>query len=331
MRTAGKNFGFHEVLLVADLYDPNTSTTPVAERRDLERTEGETFLALKAAIESLGLQVRHCSHPSQLRRYAWKARHAIVLSIYGGEASRNRMALVPAVAEALGLRFIGPDTYGRIIAQDKEISKRLALDCGLRTPPWRVARDVQGIDHALSLNYPAVVKPLLEGSSIGISQRNLVRSRMEAREVFQDLFRIFSQPILIEEFVPGREVCFASIQGASQPYWSFSEVVIAGDASFFEQRLFDAEEKQWRTEGRTVRNIDLDLNVEDRVTIERLLKIFGKYDYCRVDGRLADGRFHFLELTPDAWIHPRGQFAMSFTEKGWSYTDVIAAVLASGG
>lgn len=229
----------------------------------------------------------------------------------------------------MGLRFIGPDAYGRIIAQDKEISKRLASDCGLRTPAWRVARDIQGVDHALSLNYPAVVKPLLEGSSIGISQRNLVHSRIEAREVIQDLFHTFSQPILIEEFVPGREVCFNSIQSSSQPHWAFSEVVIVGDASFFEQRLFDAQEKQWRTEGRTIRNIDSELAVADHAAIERLLKCFGRYGYCRVDGRLVDNHFHFLELTPDAWIHPLGQFAMSFTEKGWSYTDVIAAVFAS--
>ena len=94
MRTARRKFSFKEVLLVADLYDPNASTTPVTERRDLECTDEETFLALKVAIESLGLRVRHCTHPIQLRQYARQAQHAIVLSIYGGEVSRNRMALV---------------------------------------------------------------------------------------------------------------------------------------------------------------------------------------------------------------------------------------------
>lgn len=323
--------GFQEVLLVADLFDPGASDLQIAERRDLERTDLETFLTLKNTIESLGLGVRHCAQPSDLRRYTRKAKHSIVLSIYGGAGSRNRMALVPAVAEALGLKFIGPDAYGRITAQDKEISKRLALDCGLRTPAWRIARDLQGIDRAISLNYPAIVKPLMEGSSIGISQRNLVRSGAEARRVSAYLLEMFSQPVLIEEFVPGREVSFSSIQGASHSHWAFSEVVIEGDASFFETHLFDAHEKQWRTEGRTVHNIDAELSSEDRTAIERLLAALGKYGYCRVDGRLTEGRFHFLELTPDAWIHPRGQFAMGFTEKGWSYQEVVAAVLSSAG
>ena len=81
----------------------------------------------------------------------------------------------------------------------------------------------------------------------------------------------------------------------------------------------------------TVRNIDNELTESDHKDIEALLRAFGTYGYCRVDGRFADGRFSFLELTPDAWIEPSGQFAMSFTEKGWTYPDVIAAVLASAG
>lgn len=331
MVTPSRHFTFRDVVLVADVFDDAASNAPIHERRDLEMTETETLDTLQSAIGSLGLKVHHYHNPYALARRANRHKEDIVLAIYGGQCSRNRMALVPAICETFGLRFIGPDVYGRIIAQDKEISKRLASECGLRTPAWRVVRDERYLSHALGIRLPVVVKPLMEGSSIGITQQNRATRVEDAVTLARELLFRFRQPIIIEEFVAGREVAYSKIQHAGDEAWAFSEIIVDGDASFFEHRLFDAQEKQFRTPGRTVRNIDSELAETDRDDIEAFLTTFGIYGYCRVDGRLADGKFFFLELTPDAWIGPRGQFAMSFTEKGWAYEAVIAAVLASAG
>lgn len=325
------SFSFRDVVLIADELDESAAATAVHARRDLEMTDAHTLDTLCATIRGLGPKVHLYRSPEALASAACRHASDIVLSIYGGQSSRNRMALVPAICETFGLRFIGPDVYGRIIAQDKEVSKRLALDCGVLTPAWRIVREIGDLKHAAGLRLPLVIKPLLEGSSIGISQRNLVTRRDDLDPLTRELLAAFQQPVLIEEFVAGREVAYVRIEHAQPPAWALSEVVIDGDADFFTQRLFDAEEKLRPTPGRTVRNIDLELAPADRAAIEAFLAAFGPYGYCRVDGRLAGGRFQFLELTPDAWIHPRGQFARGFTDKGWSYADVIAAVLASAG
>jgi D-alanine-D-alanine ligase len=292
-------------------------------------TESDTLGALFDAIGGLGLKVHHYRNPAVLGRNAWRHKQDVVLAIYGGQRSRNRMALVPAICESFGLKFIGPDVYGRIVAQDKEVSKRLAKDCGLRTPAWRVVRDEDGVRHAAALTLPVVVKPLLEGSSIGISQESRVTSLHKLAGFARDLLHACEQPVLVEEFVPGREVAYARIQKAGDLAWAFSEIAIASDPSYFENHLFDADEKQNRTPDRIVRNIDAELSLDDRQSIDSFLEAFGTYGYCRVDGRLANGKFWFIEMTPDAWIAPTGQFAMGFTEKGWSYAAVIEAVLAS--
>jgi D-alanine-D-alanine ligase len=241
------------------------------------------------------------------------------------------MALTPAVCEAFGLTIIGPDAYGRIVAQDKEIAKRLALDCGILTPAWRVIRSESEASIAVRLAAPLVVKPLLEGSSIGISARSLQSTPDGAREVAVELLQKFGQPVIVEQFVAGREVSYTKIESRSEDLWGLSEVVITGDSGYFDNRLFHADEKVVRDPRRTVRNIDSELAPEDKAAIDRYLGAFGQYGYCRVDGRLCDGRFHFLELTPDAWLGRTGQFVMSYTEKGWGYDQVIAAILASVG
>lgn len=301
----------------------------LATRRDLEQTDPATLQALTSAIKSLGLDVTHYEGPDELASNATKHADDIVLSIYGGQGSRSRMALVPAVCESFGLRFIGPDTYGRIIAQDKEVSKRLALDCGLRTPAWSVVRTTNDLDRLVAQELPAVVKPLLEGSSIGIDASSRVRTVAEGKAVAARMLRDFDQPVLVEAFVAGREAGLVAIANGDEMEWAYAEVYVDGQPDFFENRLFDATEKQHRTRGRSVRNVDADLAPEDLAAIKVFLKAFGAFGYCRVDGRHADGKFHFIELTPDAWIDPLGQFAMGFTEKGWSYAEVIEAVLAS--
>jgi len=111
--------------------------------------------------------------------------------------------------------------------------------------------------------------------------------------------------------------------------WGYSEIAVEGNPHFFNDRLFDAHEKIHATPGRTVKNIDAELSGVDRLGIEKLLKAYGRFGYCRVDGRHFEGRFHFLELTPDAWIDPEGQFAMGFTQKDWTYSQVIEAILTS--
>jgi D-alanine-D-alanine ligase len=325
-----QTFNFRSVVLVADVMRDDASSI-TALRRDLEQTDQETFNALTTAIESLGLSVTHYEGPDALAENAQRHRDDIVLSIFGGRASRNRMALTPAVCETFGLRFIGPDAYGRITAQDKETSKRLALDCGLRTPAWRVLRTPADLERLGSQTYPSVVKPLLEGSSIGIGPDSVAHNESQARKVAQRLMRDFGQPVLVESFVAGREVAFVAIENGAELDWAYTEVFIEGEPDFFESRLFDAEEKMHRRAGRSVRVIDGELALDDLAAIQILLKVCGGFGYTRVDGRHANGQFNFIELTPDAWIDPRGQFAMGFTEKGWSYAEVIAAVLASAG
>ena len=302
---------------------------PLWSRRDLEQSDQQTVQQLLATLEAMGRKVFHYKTPRELADNAQKHRDAVVLSIFGGEASRNRMALVPAICETYKLVFIGPDVYGRIIAQDKEVSKRLAVDVGLKTPPWRIVRDLADLNSLSRLKMPCVVKPLLEGSSIGISQKNLVRNHEEATSLARLLLLKLEQPVLVEEFVSGREVAFIAIESLAGMHTAYSEVIVEGSPGFFLQTLFDAEEKANRTHGRTVVNIDAELSEQDTCCLKEFLRAFGTFGYCRIDGRHADGQFHFIEMTPDAWIDPLGQFAMAFTQKGWSYEDVIRAVLAS--
>ena len=190
-------------------------------------------------------------------------------------------------------------------------------------------RSVDDLPRVSALPAPLVVKPLLEGSSIGIGKRNLVDSAADAVAVAADLLAEFDQPVLAEVFVPGREVSYVKIEDAGPESWALTEVVKDDDSRWFETRLFDADEKFHPNTKRHIETVDAELSKEDQAALDAFLTAFGHYGYCRVDGRLAGGLFNFIEMTPDAWLGPHGQFAAGFISKGWAYRHVGAAILRS--
>lgn len=317
------------VLLVADVYADTEVEVSPAERRELEKSSQRTVSSLLQAIAELGLPAIHIRTLEELSERAAR-RHPgdLVLSIFGGERSRNRMALVPAICETFGMRFIGPDVYGRIVCQDKEISKQLALQCGVLTPRYALIRSEADLTRVNPTRFPMVVKPNLEGSSIGISQRCLVTDLAQMLEVARYILREFNQPVLIEEFVGGAEVCFNVIESIGETHWRLAEIRMTGQPSYFDDHLFTADIKAPWTDIDVI-PLDGQLIEEDRLALQRLIAAVGSMGYCRIDGKLHNGRFHFLELTPDAWLDPAGAFAMSFTKTGWSYLDLVTQVLAS--
>lgn len=317
------------VLLVADIYEEQVLNVELDRRRDLEKSSPKTVSAILSALAHLGLSARHIPTLDELTERAAQRREGdVVLSIYGGERSRNRMALVPAICESFGMRFIGPDVYGRIVCQDKEISKKLAQQCGVLTPGYFLARTESDLGRIRPRQFPLVVKPNFEGSSIGISERCIVHRWQELHDVASSMLEEFDQPVLIEEFARGREVSFNLIESETAPQTRLVEVRMAGFPNYFDDHLFSANIKApW--DNLEIVSLEGVLADTDRQALLRLIEAIGGIGYCRVDGKFLDGRFYFLELTPDAWLDPDGAFALSFTQTGWSYPEVLATVLAS--
>lgn len=320
---------FERIVVVADLVDPRRDALPIQARDDLELTERPVLDALLAAVRAGGREVLHYQSPRELGEHAAEHGNDLVLSIYGGSASRNRMLLTPAVCESFGLAYVGLDTYGRALAQDKEASKALARDCGLLTPMARVIRSSLDLSICDEFPLPYVVKPLLEGSSIGITQNNLIRKSQDGRRVASRLLSAFG-PVMIERYIAGREISFTAIESVEGDLITLTEIAVDGDPDYFRDHLFDADEKLHRRLPRKAIAVNNNLvSPADWIGARTLLRAVGHYGYARIDGRVDNGRFHFIELTPDAFIGPLGQMAAGFLSAELTYADFIAMVLRS--
>ena len=319
---------FRAIVIVVDVRSPDVDM-PMHLRRDLESSSATTVAEILRAINVLGIKTYVYSSPYEFSLNAEEHQTDLIWPLYGGEGSRNRTAIVAAICEAHGLKYVGPDVYGHIICHDKEVAKNLAGSLGLVTPWHRVIRSHNDLQLIRHLPLPFVVKPLLEGSSIGISQRNLIRDHEAAIQLTAELLNTFAGPVIIEDFVAGKEVSYNYIAAGNAHHWSYSEIYVKDNAHYFDSHLFDAEEKIKMMLPRSVRTIDELLTEDDRVKLDCYISAVGQIVYCRIDGKHNNGKFVFIEATPDAHLWRGAAFPASFINKGWSYVDVISAIISA--
>jgi D-alanine-D-alanine ligase len=182
-----------------------------------EWDSAETIAAVEQALGALGEVVRleaNAEFPERLRA----AQPDIVFNIAEGLGGVNREAHVPAICEFFGIPYSGSDPFSLSLCLDKARTKELLAYHGVPTAPFALVHDAAEIPAMLSrlttrktkggsarLHLPLFVKPVHEGSSKGITEDNYCRTVEETQAQTAFLVERYAQPVLVEEYLPGRE------------------------------------------------------------------------------------------------------------------------------
>ena len=122
---------------------------------------------------------------------------------------------IAAYLELLGKRITGSGSHGLLYGQDKAVAKKILEFHGIHTPVF--ARSFRGrLDFSHDLEFPVIVKPAREDGSIGIEFNAVVSSIRELMERIDWLHANFDSPVLIEEYVEGREM-YVGVIGNDNP------------------------------------------------------------------------------------------------------------------
>lgn len=294
---------------------------------------------IQAVINALA--ERHEVIPIEAREGAFEAlqstRPEIVFNIAEGARGPCREGHIPSILEYLDIPYTASDPMTLNLCLDKARAKEVLAYHGLPTARFRVVREKNFSFN--SLHYPLMVKPLYEGSSIGIRDDSLVRTRREMRERVSWLLDKYGEPALVEEFLPGREFTVAVLGNGDEartlpiveirfdmlppgvnPIYSYEAKWIWDDATA-PLEIFDCPAK-----------LPSEIASEiERVSLEAF-RIMRCRDWCRVDVRLdGTGRPHVIELNPLPGILPRPEqnscFPKAARVAGMSYNQLINTVL----
>lgn len=292
----------------------------------LEYANDRYFKNLYETMKSINPDVIHYSSPHDFLDNIKHHANSIVLSIWSGEKSENRRALVPSICEAYNIPYVGADAYLHIISSDKYLCKKMCDDYGIPSAKSIVLKSINCFDLLHCLKLPVVIKPNNEGGSIGILKNNLVDNIQNAKAVCTKMLKVFPT-IIVEEYLPGYEVsvCITGLHGTIDLFEVMMQK-ISGNTYFTSEILSSEIKKHNKSTREIVPRNDL-LSIEDKEKLSFLYNSFEKADVIRVDGRIYNNKFYLLELTPDCGLSIDGNMSNAFKNCGYSYKEMIEYLL----
>ncbi len=291
-----------------------------------------TIDAIEKALLALGHHVERVGNARRLcQRLAEGARWDMVFNIAEGTAGRSRESQVPALLDLFNIPYTFSDPLVCAVTLDKAVTKRILRDAGLPTPSFRVVHELDDIE-ALDLDLPLFIKPLAEGSGKGIDAQSRIDSREELAPACRRLLERFQQPVLVEEFLPGREFTVGILgTGQRARVLGTMEVRVRDNAGGGIYSFLNKEE--WR------KRVEYAVPPADRLrqTIEELglraHRLLECRDASRLDFRLdRKDQPALLEVNVLPGLNPdHSDLPMIARNAGWTFQDLIAAIVDSAG
>jgi D-alanine-D-alanine ligase len=240
---------------------------------------------------------------------------------------------IASYLELLGKRFTGAGSHGLLYAQDKAVAKKILEFHGIHTPVF--ARSFRGrLDFSHDLAFPVIVKPAREDGSIGIEFNAVVSSIRELMERIDWLHANFDSPVLIEEYVEGREM-YVGVIGNDNPQ---ALPVVELDLSKLPEgtpRIAGAEVKWGKgtrayrdTKSAIAEHLSEEAAALMQTTAVAVYQALELRDYARIDMRLRpDGRVAVIEANPNPWLASKAEFSLAARKSGRNYTQLIEEIV----
>ena len=289
------------------------SRLAAADDEYAEWDSAESIAAVERALARHGQVIRleaTDDFPQRLR----ETRPDIVFNIAEGLRGPNREAHVPAICEYYGVPYSGSDPFTLALCLDKARTKEILRAHDIPTADWFLVRTVTDVTSLLArtLSFPLFAKPVHEGSSKGITERNFISSLDQLRPVVLDLLERYQQPVIVERYLAGAEFTCGVLGNGSEG--RVLPIVGMNFGSLPEGALpiYGYEAKWvWDRAERPLQIFECPARIPEslRAEIERVvLRTFdalGCRDWSRVDVRLdGDGRVNVVEVNPLPGILP---------------------------
>jgi D-alanine-D-alanine ligase len=302
------------------------------EEETAEFDRPETVEAIEQALKSLGHQPDRIGHVRRLvDRLAAGDRWDLVFNFAEGMYGIGREAQVPAILDAYQIAYTFSDPLVMALSLHKGMTKQVVRAARIPTPDFAVVRDGGDLEN-VDLPFPVFAKPVAEGTGKGIDAASKIRDRQTLIAVCRRLLDRFRQPVLVERFLPGREMTVGVWgTGANAEVIGTMEIVLNAKAEAEVYSYVNKERCEELVEYRTAFAPDDDeIRRAEAIALDSW-RALGCRDAGRVDLRSDEnGQPQFLEVNPLAGLHPQhSDLPMICTAMGVPYQKLIERIVAS--
>ncbi|MEW5993281.1 MAG: ATP-grasp domain-containing protein [Candidatus Zixiibacteriota bacterium] len=247
----------------------------------------------------------------------------MVFNVSYGIQGRARYTHVPGILEMVGIPYVGSGPLAHSLALDKVVAKMIFRQHNLPTPDFAVL-DAPGFEPP-DMGYPLIVKPRNEAVSLGLK---VVDNETELRQAADVIFKEYQQPVLVEQYIRGREIN-VGLLGNNPP-----EVLPPVELIFDESGppIYTYEDKT-RQSGREIgyqcpAPIDKVLAARAQELALRAFNALGCHDCARVDMRLdVKGNLYILEVNSLPSLGEHGSYPIAARRAGLDFSALVCRLV----
>ncbi len=244
--------------------------------------------------------------------------------------------LVPALLEAVGMRYTGASPAALMLTRNKALSKKVLAHHGIQVPKFVAYRRGEPPKPPTDLRFPVIVKPMQLDASVGVSQASVVKDDEGLAERVTFVHERFGGAAIAEEFIDGRELYISVLgSGPNLEVLPACELIFDKEKTKPEHRIATKSAK-WDEDYRTRRGIkNVIARPISRVAQERIEKAVKEAhralwlrDYARFDIRLAaDDEIWLLEANANPYLCFGHEVAKSAENAGMNHGALLDRIV----
>ncbi|SHJ86067.1 D-alanine--D-alanine ligase family protein [Paramaledivibacter caminithermalis] len=247
-----------------------------------------------------------------------------------GIIGESRQSQVPAILEMLGIPYIGSGILAHSLALSKSMAKQIFDYNDISTPAFQIFNNINDrLD--CRLNFPLIVKPSCEGSGFGIHRDSVVYNEQDLMEKVKKLLKEYRPPVLVEEFIEGRELTVGIIGNEDEKIFlpimeiNFDDIPKEfGEFYTFEVKSNFGEKTKYLCP--VPINRETEQAIKDNA--ERAFDALGCKDFARIDIRLRENKPYILEINSLPGLKPQySDLPKMALKAGLSYDKLIFKIV----
>jgi D-alanine-D-alanine ligase len=266
--------------------------------------------------------IRHYDPLTDLERLVREAKELdVALIIMHGRGGED--GSLQGLLELLEIPYQGSGILASALAMNKELSKTIYQQAGLKVPralvfSRKAAPAPPEIEAGLGL--PVVIKPVHEGSSIGISKAET----LEAIKAGLDAAFALDDRVLVEEFIQGTEVTGGVLGNATLQALPLVEIIPAKTYPFFD---FEAKYQEGASEEICPARLDGELTHRAQECALTAHRALGCRGYSRTDLMVRDGDIYVLETNTIPGMTATSLFPQGAKAAGLEFPDLLDTLI----
>ncbi len=290
----------------------------ISSEREISLKTGKTIEAAlkKKGYNVIGIDVDR-DIADRLKKEAVEIAFIALHGRYGEDGT------IQGLLEVIGIPYTGSGVLSSAIAINKIITKRLLEYHQIPTPRYTVLKKNEGVDYYRSLEshgfeYPVVVKPSSEGSTIGVS---IARDKEELLEAVGLAFS-YGNEILMEEYINGREITVGILDNTPLPV-----IEIVPKEEFYDYR---AKYTKGMTEYIIPARLSDGLYKKVQDIGLKVYQVLGCKGVSRVDMRVdREDNPYVLEINTVPGMTETSLIPMAARETGIDFPELVEKILES--